>query len=582
MTHEASAESFAAPVPAALDPVVSFPDYAASTFIEPKPAWRTLNVARERAFTGEIKFLTTPAIVAFVDGGSVYYAERTGDPSLCERLLSAGVVNPQQLERGVVRVGGAEHLGRLFDRDGTIDRDAVMVVVETATEQLVAQLAAEVVSAIEVGAYRHHQSGVHRWFVAPADPGVTRPVSGVAQVDRSVIDELPDVTVAPTEVTIEWDHPVPSDALPLAPPVLAALELPNADDLGLEAELGRFNADKAKWSSETALSETALSETSDIVADDEAWLGEFQIVWPDGTEESATPTSTPRPVVTPDAVVSLSATVSDSAPVPNPAHAEFVREPLAPAPAAPIQTPAPSPVDAEFGFEPLAPGPAVAPTPTAAAAPAAEPAASPRASAPEHVQFATPQIVVDAVPAPDADVPDDVAEAVRRALRAIENAAVEPATLSQIDLTPLTLPDLKLPSLDDAPAVAESGSSVVASDLAATLADIPTPAATPAVIPTPEAATLQADAPAAPAPQLLSGFAPPSTDTRAEAVYARAAADAAAKTLGETEAEPLASEPEASPEPGQASVVFLDEDDDAGKSRKGALRRLIGSLRKDR
>lgn len=526
----------AAPVPAALDPVVSLPDYAAITVTEPQPAWRTLNVARERAFTGEIKFLTTPAIVAFVDGGSVYYAERTGDPSLCDRLQSAGVVNAQQLERGVVRVGGAEHLGRLFDRDGTIDRDAVMVVVETATEQLVAQLAAEVVASIEVGAYRHHQSGVHRWFVAPADPGLTRPVSDVAQVDRSVINDLPDVTTAPTEVTIEWDHPAPADARPLAAPVPVAFELPNADELNSETELGRFNADKANWT------DTAPHDTPDVVADDEAWLGEFQIVWPDGTEESATPAVTPRPVIAPDAVVSLNITDSDSAL--TPAHAELTPEP---------------------------PAPVAAPAPPTTALPQ-------EASGPEEVRFAMSQIVVDSVPAPDAAVPDDVADAVRRALRAIESAAIEPATLSQIDLAPLTLPDLKLPALADAPAATDADSllatdaSVVASELA------PAPAATRA------SALLPTEVPIAttPAPQSLSGFSPPNADMRAEAVYARAAAEATANSLGEPEAaQPPAIEPELAPEPGQASVVFLDEDDDAGKSRKGALRRLIASLRKD-
>lgn len=572
MSHEARADAFAAPIPAALDSATSFPDYAALTITEPQPAWRTLNAARERAFTGEIKFLTNPAIVAFVDGGSVYYAERMGDPSLCEQMLNAGVVNSQQLERGVVRVGGAEHLGRLFDRDGTIDRDAVMVVVETATEQLVAHLAAEVVATIEVGAYRHHQSGVHRWFVAPADPGRTRPVSDVAQVDRSVIDELPDVTTAPTEVTIEWDHPVLADARPLAAPAPATFDLPITD------ELGRFNADKAKWTTDAApidavpvapaqadaaLTAPAPTPTPDVVVEDESWLGEFQIVWPDGTEEPANPVATPRPVVAPDSLVSLN-TVSESAPATTPVQAELVHEPLSPAPiAAPTSTTATAPD----------PAPAATSAPVAGAAHAAPTR--------EHVQFAMPQIVVDAVPAPDADVPDDVADAVRRALRAIENAAVEPATLSQIDLAPLTLPDLKLPSLDDETASGDRR-SMLAIDSSGVA---PTPAATPVVSPASAAATQQAEAPvvsnAAPVPQPLSSFAPPSSDTRAEEMYARAAAEAAANAPGEAEAAPVASEPEVAPEPGQASVVFLDEDDDAGKSRKGALRRLIGSLRKD-
>lgn len=37
-----------------------------------------------------------------------------------------------QIERGTVRVGNVEHLGRLCDRDSSIDRDSVMVALELA------------------------------------------------------------------------------------------------------------------------------------------------------------------------------------------------------------------------------------------------------------------------------------------------------------------------------------------------------------------------------------------------------------------------------------------------------------------
>ncbi len=106
-----------------------------------QPVWMTLNQARERAFTGEIVFETDPEVHAYLDNGIVYYAERSSDPSLGRRLLDAGVVDVAQLEKGTVRVGDVEHLGRLFDRDPSVDRDAVIVVAETMTEQLVTELA---------------------------------------------------------------------------------------------------------------------------------------------------------------------------------------------------------------------------------------------------------------------------------------------------------------------------------------------------------------------------------------------------------------------------------------------------------
>ena len=61
------------------------------------------------------------------------YAERVTDASLGSRLLEAGVLDKAQLDRGTVRVGDIEHLGRLFDRDPSVDRDAVVVVAEAAS-----------------------------------------------------------------------------------------------------------------------------------------------------------------------------------------------------------------------------------------------------------------------------------------------------------------------------------------------------------------------------------------------------------------------------------------------------------------
>ena len=172
-----------------------------------QPVWLTLNDARERAFTGEIVFETEPEVFAYLDHGIVYYAERVTDASLGSRLLDAGVIDQTQLDRGTVRVGDIEHLGRLFDRDPSVDRDAVVVVAEAATEELIADLANRVTATARVTAYRHHPSGVHRWFVAPLDPvALQRPVSAVAQLDSTVVDQLPGAAFADTdELTIEWD-----------------------------------------------------------------------------------------------------------------------------------------------------------------------------------------------------------------------------------------------------------------------------------------------------------------------------------------------------------------------------------------
>ena len=122
----------------------------------PQPVWMTLNEARSRAFTGEIIFEEDPEVRAYLDAGIVYFAERASDSPLGRRLVEAGVLDIEQLERGTVRVGDVEHLGRMFDREPTIDRDAVLVVTETSTEALITDLANRAITTVRATAYRHH------------------------------------------------------------------------------------------------------------------------------------------------------------------------------------------------------------------------------------------------------------------------------------------------------------------------------------------------------------------------------------------------------------------------------------------
>jgi hypothetical protein len=496
----------------------SFADYAVSTEATPRPASTSLDVARFHAYTGEVSFSTDPLVRLYLDGGTVYHAEREGDPPISRVLRDLGIVEADQLERGMVRVGDVEHLGRLFDREPSIDRDAVMVVMETRTEAIVRELANRATASVNISAYRHHPSGIHRWFVVSHDPaGSQRPVSAVAQVDRSVVDELPALRAAPPTLEIEWSDPDPSGPLPTPMPA----------PVGLDAGVGRVDADRAG--------------TSD---DDPAWitpLSEFHIVWPDGTaDEAIGPSFAPSPPSPPS-------TPSVSAALPPPAPAEA----FAPAPApltAPPVDPSVAPPAGSIVAASVDPSDAVPPV-IAAVAPSAP---APAVVADAGPSFSIAPLQIDALPEPDAAVPDEVAAAVKRALQAIEGASTGRVSVPELAVMPISLPELRLPTAVESVPAAE--------------APIPTAAAAPA-------------APAVAPPQSAPlGFAPPTADMRAEAVYERAAAAARGAADSAFEA-PLDEESASHPGPGRASVVFVDDDPEPAAERRGALRRLIGSLR---
>jgi hypothetical protein len=508
----------------------------------PQPAWMTLDEARDRAFTGEIVFEVDPEVLAYLDNGVVYYAERVSDTPLGRRLLEAGVVDTDQLERGTVRVGDVEHLGRLFDRDQSVDRDAVLVVTETATEALIAELANQAVTTVRVTAYRHHPSGVHRWFVAQLDTVVaSRPMASVTQIDTSVVDELPGLELGADELTIEWDEfddgptgvvtlpDVEEFELTMFDPYREGANTDTADGADHEVEEAsvEFDDQSVVDSIDAGGADAELSEDADqdagaeradsfvldgesddasvdvVPVDDDVADFDFEVTWPDGTEQ---------PVAVPTGVADSSEVIDPSSAGPDDAPAFVETE------------------DGELHFE------------------------------------IPPLELTDDDEMSD-EVPDDVAAAVRRAIAAIESATDAP-----------TVPSLDAPG-DDAPVDAEP---VETASLV-----MPTSDSDVGSVGLPTAAEITTQIPAVdaePAPANVGGFAPPTMDMRAEVMYAKME-EAMAESPVDVAHDAVGSDPNSAPtlaSHGVASVVFVDEEPDSepANERSSALRRLIGSLRR--
>jgi len=595
----------------ALDPATSLVDYAAATASTPESVGRTLRALAERRFTGEavLDLASAPGAVVRVhlDAGQPYVAERVDDESLAQRLVAHGVIESEQLQRGMVPVGDVEHLGRLFQRERTINRDAVIAVVEAMTDALLTEVATDRAS-VTITPYRHHRSGVHRWFVGPqrvpspfekqAEEPSNTPTDDVSvstgSASPAAVQE-PSPLAAPTPadlagdvLRVEWAEPIPPFgppvAAPFGPPVAAPYDSPVAapfdppaghsaaaladlDDVGdshghvneidITGEIERFDADAADWEAVAAGSPFAAPPVGHVAADDLvepeppaplaglpapslgqdlptplpgpsvpavapatdasaaepsndiSFDGEFTMVWPDGSE------------------VDFDEPTNDS----TRSHGETT-----PAPAEPHDLDGALPSDAE------------AETPTFDAPDSDaldDPVVEPTSASEVAIDSTEPE-----------EMPDDVAEAVRRALAAIERAAVDPAVPARLGGAAVDLPNLTLEPID--PAGAEQKSAHTPSE--------------PTVEPTDEAAVARAEPPVQVTPieaAPTNVFAPPSAAMSAEAPHERAAAARA----------------DDAPAPGQASVVFVDGDDDAElttTARTSALKRLIGSMRKGR
>ncbi|HAP76339.1 MAG TPA: hypothetical protein DCR14_09675, partial [Acidimicrobiaceae bacterium] len=130
----------------------------------PRPAWQVIDAARHQFLTGELTLPTTPPTNVYLRDGQVYFAERTTDGGLGVRLLVEGVITRAQLQKGSLLVSGTEHLGRLFDRDDSVERGPVELCVELMTDDVLMHVADEVVTDYRLTMYRRHPSGVDRWM----------------------------------------------------------------------------------------------------------------------------------------------------------------------------------------------------------------------------------------------------------------------------------------------------------------------------------------------------------------------------------------------------------------------------------
>jgi hypothetical protein len=510
----------------------------------PQPGWLTLNQARDRGFTGEIVFETEPEVRTYLDNGVVYFAERDSDGSLAHRLVQSGVLDHGQIERGTVRVGDVEHLGRLFDREPSVDRDAVLVLTEALTDELVTELANEVITTVRSTAYRHHPSGLHRWFVTPVETTAELRPGMVSSLEASVLDDLPGLPMIgerliTDQLYIDWDEPVVGGS-----PAVVEEEsfVETFDDSALEAMLDEAVADDLSESERVTLWTPGAAEIlyHDEIVDEEVEDLDELI---DLRELSDDSMAVDEPMLAID---------FQSASWPTP---EIVAFPI-------IESFDDGEVDEEFHV--VWPSGAVEvivaedPTPPQAAVQTID---EPVATTADDLSMTPIESFEDEMVA---DVPADVADAVKRAIAALEAASVAAPTVS-----PIMQP-----------------------------ADFHQAEAAPAPSPIVTADAAPAGGPAG------GAFAPPSLDMSAEAIYARMAAEQETLVREASFEEAPVIEPfdfaEVDLEPrlpntvlagavpaGVASVVFVDDettdDDDGSDDRSSALRRLIGSLRrKDR
>jgi hypothetical protein len=191
---------------------------------EHEPIWGFIaQLGRER-FTGQADVGVDLRVELFATEGRVYFAQKPDDPPLGARFVATGVLTTEQLRNGSVKVGDTVSLARLFTRVPTIDRDAVELMADRFTQQVLETVAHQPVGPVALHPFRHHPSGMQQWYrdAEPDEAAETTPSMDalVADVVAQVSGEVPVVVAETVPEPVAEVVPEPVAETVLEPVVL--------------------------------------------------------------------------------------------------------------------------------------------------------------------------------------------------------------------------------------------------------------------------------------------------------------------------------------------------------------------------
>ncbi len=201
-----------------------------------RAVWEWITMIGAQSFTGEVRLNTEPVISLYALRGETYWAEQAGDPSIADRLVSVGALQPAQIERGAVRIGDNVNLSRLFERDQTVDRHVAEVAVELLRDDLLERVAMQPTAVASVAPLRMHPSGVQRWFAAAgataagftsAHEAEATPTATSDAATQAVTEPVATAAALVAQATPSVAAPAPAPA-PAAAPAAAPLASPAA------------------------------------------------------------------------------------------------------------------------------------------------------------------------------------------------------------------------------------------------------------------------------------------------------------------------------------------------------------------
>lgn len=182
------------------------------TIADHAPVWGVVAQLSAERFTGKVAVGAAPRVTLWCLDGAVYLTERDDDVALQTRLVTSGLVNPEQLAHGVMLVDDRVSLARLFQRVPDLDRNAILMSLRRTNEATLAAISDLSADPVERVAGMLHPTGVAEWGITMVTPPPPPPPALLPTAPTlPTLPQLPTLAGAPR--IVETGRVEPSAAL---------------------------------------------------------------------------------------------------------------------------------------------------------------------------------------------------------------------------------------------------------------------------------------------------------------------------------------------------------------------------------
>lgn len=159
-------------------------------------AWDVIEQICAARFTGQVSLTTARGTSnVYMTRGLIYFAEHSTEVPIGDRASAAGAIPAELLPNDDSILSALADLDALFAGQPASSRVAVEEVVQTETERTLMEICDEPVITLDSTMYRHHPSGIDRWFSSQHARGGAAPTATCET--KVVVGQHEEIVVVP-------------------------------------------------------------------------------------------------------------------------------------------------------------------------------------------------------------------------------------------------------------------------------------------------------------------------------------------------------------------------------------------------